>query len=104
VETVIATPEPGQATEAPTATPEPTVSPVPSPTQVPTPEKFVSEEMLPQEESQIINPKKATYERFGIDREAKKAFEAEVSPALDLPIMNVSTLNQEQNVNAINTP
>ena len=95
VETVIATPEPEQATEAPTATPEPTVSPVPSPTQVPTPEKFVSEEMLPQEESQIINPKKATYERFGIDREAKKAFEAEVSQALDLPIMNVSTLNQE---------
>lgn len=95
VETVIITPEPEEATAAPAVTQGPTASPVPAPTQVPTPEKFVSEEMLPQENNQIINPKKATYERFGIDRDALKAFEDEVSQNLELPIMHVSTVNRE---------
>lgn len=95
VETVIVTLEPEEVTAAPALTPKPTASPVPAPTQVPTPKKFVSDDMLPQENSQIINPKKATYERFGIDSASLKAFEAEVSQNLELPIMHVSTQNGE---------
>ena len=92
VQTVLVTPE---IEETPAPTPEPTVTPVPVSAIVSTPPKFENTETLPPEKSQIINPKKATYERFGIDKEENQAFEDTIAGQWKLPVIHVCTKDQE---------
>ena len=92
------TPEPSEEAE-----PTPTAEPAPKPTPVfegfdpvrYTPPQFLSGELFEKEKSPIINPKKASYARFGLDPEAMRAFEDEASAGKRLPIIHVSTEDGE---------
>lgn len=87
VETVLATP----ALE-PTATPEPTPEPTATPKpKVSTPPQYQNTETIAPESEQLINPKKATYERFGFDKAEKQALEAEAAQDKELPIVYITT-------------
>ena len=70
----------------PTATPEPTAKP-----KVSTPPQFQNTATLPPESSQLINPKKATYERFGFDKAQKKLLEEAAAEGKSLPILYATT-------------
>lgn len=50
---------------------------------------------LPPQTEQIINETPATYESFGIDKSEKEAFQEEVSKNVKLPIINVTTNNED---------
>ena len=89
VKTVLATPA-IRETETPIPTPSPEPTPSVRPT-VSTPPQFQSEETLPPENEQLINPKKATYERLGFDKEQKKALEEMAAEGKNMPILYVTT-------------
>ena len=93
VETVFITP---QITETETPVPAPTPSPTPTgkPT-VSTPPQFLSQETLPPKKEQLINPKKATYERMGFEKAEKIRMEETAKEGKNLPIIYVTTKNAE---------
>lgn len=88
----------GSASDVPHAvavTTHPTAEPEPSAALLDvtsyTPPQFLSEELFEKENSPIVNPKKASYARYGLDPEAMSAFEAEAAEGKQLPILHVST-------------
>ena len=87
VKTVLATPA---VRETVISTPSPQPTPSVRPT-VSTPPKFQSTETLPPESQQLINPKKATYERLGFDKEQKKALEETAAEGKKMPVLYVTT-------------
>ena len=50
---------------------------------------------LPVKEEQIINETPATYESFGIDKSEKLAFREDAADGVKLPIINITTNNEE---------
>lgn len=90
------------AVKAPSPAPRATSGPTPAPTPkaeerpaVITPAKFQSAETLPPETAQVINPEKATYERFGIDKSKKKTLEDAAAEGKQLPILYVTTEGEQ---------
>ena len=91
VKSVLATPV---IEESPT--PVPTAAPTPEPTsaKISTPPQFENTETLPPETSQIVNPKKATYARYGIDGDEMQALRESLSQEREMPVIHISTKDQ----------
>lgn len=54
--------------------------------------------MLPAKPEQVINEEPATFERLGVDRDAKKSFEADIAAKTDLPVINITTNENKEKI------